>query len=69
MIVQAAHPACPNCVWLDYSIGAQAVGSLQYRFGSGGDAAITTHIALPAAYPGSWNRDALPLTPLVPPQQ
>jgi hypothetical protein len=62
-----AHPACPNCVWLDYSIGAQSVGTLTYQF-NGDTESISTNLALPAAYSGSWIRSALPLIPLVPPQ-
>jgi hypothetical protein len=64
---ETVRPACPACVWLDYTIGAQTVGSLTYTFSD--DAAfISTSLTLPAGYPGVWNRTALPLTPLVPAQ-
>lgn len=59
-----ARPSCPACVWLDYTIGAQAVGPLSYRF-NGVQPSITTNLLFPDAYPGSWVRNALPLVPLV----
>ncbi|MDR3387138.1 MAG: hypothetical protein P4L92_08815 [Rudaea sp.] len=62
-----AQPACPGCVWLDYTIGAKSVGTLSYLF-NGSNPSISTQLTLPAAYPGSWVRAALPLIPLVPPQ-
>ena len=62
-----ARPSCPSCVWLDYSVGAQVVGPLSYRF-SGGRPFISTNLSFPAAYPGTWIRNSLPLTPLLTPQ-
>lgn len=62
-----ARPSCPACVWLDYSIGAQAVGTQSYQL-NGGVQSISTNLTFPGAYPGTWVRSDLPLTPLVPPQ-
>ena len=59
-----ARPSCPACVWLDYTIGAQAVGPLSYQF-NGATPSITTNLLFPDAYPGTWIRTALPLVPLV----
>jgi hypothetical protein len=59
-----ARPSCPACAWLDYTIGAQAVGPLSYQF-SGATPSITTNLVFPNAYPGTWLRTALPLVPLV----
>lgn len=60
-----ARPTCPGCVWLDYSIGAQAVGTLHYDF-SGDNKHITTGITLPADFPGTWDRTGFDIVPLVP---
>jgi hypothetical protein len=62
-----ARPACPDCVWLDYTIGARAAGTLSYSMNASGEA-VSTNLTLPASYPGSWIRSALPLVPLVPAQ-
>jgi hypothetical protein len=62
-----ARPSCPSCVWLDYSIGAQAVGPLSYQF-TGDKQFISTNLVFPSTYPGTWLRNNLLLTPLVPPQ-
>ncbi len=61
------RPACPACVWLDYTIGARSAGTLSYSSGAGGEA-ISTNLSLPAPYTGSWIRNGLPLIPLVPAQ-
>ncbi len=61
-----ARPSCPSCVWLDYSIGAQVAGPLSYHF-TGNQPFITTNLTFPSAYPGTWIRNNLPLTPLVSP--
>jgi hypothetical protein len=62
-----ARPSCPACVWLDYSIGAQVAGPLSYHF-TGDQPFISTNLTFPSAYPGTWIRNNLPLTPLVAPQ-
>ena len=67
LTAMVARPACPACVWLDYTIGAQSVGTLNYQF-NGNAGTISTNFNLPARYPGRWIRSNLPLTPLVPPQ-
>jgi len=59
-----ARPSCPSCVWLDYALGAHAVGTLSYRF-SGANPSITTNLVFPPAFPGTWIRTDLPLVPLV----
>ncbi len=60
-----ARPTCPGCVWLDYSIGAQTVGTLRYDF-SGGNKHISTNVLFPDNYAGSWVRDDFGIVPLVP---
>jgi hypothetical protein len=62
-----ARPSCPSCVWLDYTIGAQTVGTQSYKF-SNGVPSVSTNFVFPNAFPGTWLRNDLPLTPLVPPQ-
>ena len=61
-----ARPSCPACVWLDYTIGAQVAGPLSYQF-TGDRESISTNLTFPSAYPGTWVRNNLPLTPLVSP--
>ena len=52
---------------LDYTIGAQSVGTQSYGNANGSET-ISTNFTFPSAYPGTWVRHDLPLTPLVPPQ-
>ncbi len=63
LTANVVRPACPGCVWLDYTIGAQAVGTVEY-FINGTSDTISTDLVLPSAYPGSWIRNELLLTPL-----
>jgi hypothetical protein len=61
------RPACPACVWLDYTLGAQSAGTLTYSL-NGSTEFISTNLNLPAPYAASWLRNALPLTQLAPQQ-
>ena len=61
------RPSCPSCAWLDYTLGARSVGTQRYKAGTGAPS-ITTNLSFPNAFPGTWIRSDLPLTPLVPPQ-
>ncbi|HZP67031.1 MAG TPA: hypothetical protein VFB32_12045 [Rudaea sp.] len=66
LTAMVARPACPACIWLDYTLGAQPVGTLLYSSNAGGEL-ITTNIVFPSAYPGSWVRTNYPIVPLVSP--
>ncbi|MGA9332756.1 MAG: PKD domain-containing protein [Rudaea sp.] len=59
------RPTCPGCVWLDYLIGTQTAGTLRYNF-TGSSERVTTDIAFPSDYAGSWIRDDFGIVPLVP---
>lgn len=69
LTAMAVHPACPGCVWLDYTLNPDTVGTLRYHFTSATSGTISTDLTLPAADSGTWMREALPIIPLVPPQQ
>lgn len=60
-----ARPTCPGCVWLDYSIGAQVVGTLRYDL-TGGSKRISTDVVFPFDYSGNWLRTDFGIEPLVP---
>jgi len=63
----AGRPSCPGCVWLDFTLGAQSVGTQSYG-NAGGSQTISTNLTFPAAFPGTWLRTNLPVVPLAPPQ-
>ena len=61
-------PHCPACAWLpDWAGQATGAGSLTIQYNGSNRATLDTVISLPAAYPGNWNRNSLPLAPIVDP--
>jgi len=60
----SVRPACPGCAWLDYNAGrTNNLGPFLYSL-SGTQLQLSTNLVLPAAIPGTWLRNQLPLTPL-----
>ncbi len=56
---------CPGCAWLDIAPSMKSVGTQTRMFPNGfGNAIIGTQFVLPAPLIGTWNKNALTLTPL-----
>ncbi len=62
------RPHCPGCPWItNWTADGQSAGSLQLGYGSRSSGTLSTSISLPGPYVGSWNRNAVPIIPIVEP--
>jgi len=66
--VQTYSVQCPVCAWTPFLDSAQAAGSMRRNFTTPTTGTLTTGFTLPAPMVGTWNRSAVPINLLTPPQ-
>jgi lysyl endopeptidase len=64
----AYQPHCPGCPrYADVQQRTSAAGTLRIDYTSASAARISSTLSFPAAWPGTWVRNDLPILPIVPP--
>ncbi len=66
--VQTYQVQCPTCAWTPFLDSAQSAGTMQRNFSSPTTGTLSTAFSLPAPMAGTWNRTAVPISLLTPPQ-